>query len=177
MSDQMTQGAEQQQAEDNLKKLRDKADLATKLERENVMLKAGVDFDHPASSYFLDGYKGELTTDAIKAEWLKLAGPPAAPAQQGEQQQEELTAEQQEQLKQQQLQQHLEDEVRRGISSAHTDPNAQSVGDPVASGFDAFHEARRNGATFEKAAENVTSAILTDPERQWNGWTDEQLQG
>lgn len=59
---------------DNIKQLREKADKATKLERENAMLRAGVDLDSKAGQYFAKGYEGELTAEAIKAEAEDFAG-------------------------------------------------------------------------------------------------------
>lgn len=48
------------------------------LQRENAMLRAGIDMDHPAAPYFVQGYTGKLDADDIKAEWEKIA-----PATQG----------------------------------------------------------------------------------------------
>lgn len=51
---------------------------ATRLARENAMLKAGIDTDTPLGALFSDGYKGDLTKDAVKAAWSALGAP--APA-------------------------------------------------------------------------------------------------
>ena len=55
------------------------ASRATVLERENAMLRAGVDSSHPAFSYFNAGYSGELEAEAIKAEWAKIVPTGATP--------------------------------------------------------------------------------------------------
>lgn len=41
---------------------------AAAAERELAFTKAGIDTDDPRQRYFFEGYKGELTADAIKAE-------------------------------------------------------------------------------------------------------------
>jgi len=43
-------------------------------ERELAFYKAGVDLEHPAATYFVKGYEGEATPEAVKAEWVKLTG-------------------------------------------------------------------------------------------------------
>lgn len=52
---------------------------ATQLERENIMLKAGIDTDTPLGAMFAAGYSGELTKDAVKAAFsaLGVAAPSA----------------------------------------------------------------------------------------------------
>jgi hypothetical protein len=40
---------------------------ASKLERENAFLRAGIDPDDPRLGYFYRGYEGEMTADAIRA--------------------------------------------------------------------------------------------------------------
>lgn len=62
--------------EENRRLAREKRDLEAKfkdvdvdsLRRENAFLKAGIDLTHKGAEYFLNGYKGELTTEAIRAE-------------------------------------------------------------------------------------------------------------
>ncbi len=51
--------------------------------RELAFVKAGVDPDSPKAKYFVRGYEGELTVDAIKAEaaQLGLVDAPAPPAE------------------------------------------------------------------------------------------------
>jgi len=59
-----------------LDQARQQANANDTLTRENAMLRAGIDLDHPAASYFTAGYSGKLEVDDIKAEWEKIAGPP-----------------------------------------------------------------------------------------------------
>lgn len=59
-----------------LDQARQQASANETLARENAMLHAGIDFEHPAASYFVAGYNGKLEVDDIKAEWEKIAGPP-----------------------------------------------------------------------------------------------------
>jgi hypothetical protein len=47
---------------------REAVKAATDLARENAFLKAGINVDDPKLRYFAEGYKGELTAEAIKAE-------------------------------------------------------------------------------------------------------------
>lgn len=46
--------------------LKAKADEAAKLEREFAFVKAGIDPNTPMAKYFMKGYEGELTVEAIK---------------------------------------------------------------------------------------------------------------
>ena len=43
-------------------------------ERELAFYKAGVNLEHPIAAYFVKGYDGETTPEAVKAEWEKLTG-------------------------------------------------------------------------------------------------------
>lgn len=90
---------QQQQQQDNrnplraqLKRLEKKlADLTPELEKGNAavrqleFVKAGIDTSNPMATYFMAGYQGEMTADAIKAEAAKLnlIGPAQAPAPEG----------------------------------------------------------------------------------------------
>ena len=69
----------QQQDPREIQSLRKAAEKGRKLERENAFLRAGVDVDNPRNSYFIKGYEGELTPDAIKAAGIE-AGFIEAPA-------------------------------------------------------------------------------------------------
>lgn len=74
---------------DELKKARDEAASTETLKREIAMLKAGVDSQHPAFTYFNAGYSGNLAPEDIRAEWTKITGAtqaPQAPPEQGQQQ-------------------------------------------------------------------------------------------
>lgn len=43
-------------------------------QRELAFYKAGVDLDHPVANYFVKAYDGEISADAVRAEWAKLTG-------------------------------------------------------------------------------------------------------
>jgi hypothetical protein len=46
-------------------------------QREIVMLRAGVDENHPAAETFMAGYSGKLELDDVREAWAKIAGTPA----------------------------------------------------------------------------------------------------
>jgi hypothetical protein len=83
--------APQRESKD-LRLLRQKAEKADTLEPENARLKkelaftkAGIPLDDPKTSYFVKGYEGDLTAEAIKAEAIKAgflaAEDPPVPAE------------------------------------------------------------------------------------------------
>lgn len=57
---------------------RERGARADQLERENAMLRAGVDPNHPAAEIFTAGYTGKLDIDDVKAAWASITG--ATPA-------------------------------------------------------------------------------------------------
>lgn len=75
--------------ERDMKALREQAESGTAATRELAFVKAGVDTDTPLGQLIRDGYKGEMTTEAIASYAASLgATPPAAatgtPAQQAQ---------------------------------------------------------------------------------------------
>jgi hypothetical protein len=63
--------------------LEEKAAEGDKLKREMAFTKAGVSYEDPKAKYFVEGYKGEMTPEAIKAEALTIGligETPAPPA-------------------------------------------------------------------------------------------------
>jgi ribosomal protein L12E/L44/L45/RPP1/RPP2 len=70
--------AENKRLKAQLKQAEPDVDVDT-LKRENAFLKAGIKPDDPKAKYFVRGYDGELTADAILAE-AKAAGIIAEPA-------------------------------------------------------------------------------------------------
>lgn len=70
--------AENKRLKAQLKQAEPDVDVDT-LKRENAFLKAGIKPDDPKAKYFVRGYDGELTADAILAE-AKAAGVIAEPA-------------------------------------------------------------------------------------------------
>ena len=77
MSDDLdTDVADQPDSNPNIRILREKADKvdaaearAAQAERELAFARAGIPLNDPRSSYFLKGYAGENTPEAIQAEW------------------------------------------------------------------------------------------------------------
>jgi len=74
--------ARMRELESEVKTLREKAAEAEKLQRELAFSKAGIPMDSPMSKYFVKGYEGEFTPEAIRkaAEEANLIKPTAAPA-------------------------------------------------------------------------------------------------
>jgi len=77
--------ARMKELESEVKALREKAAEADKLQRELAFSKAGISMDAPMAKYFIKGYEGEFTPEAIRkaAEEANLiqAQTPATPTQ------------------------------------------------------------------------------------------------
>lgn len=71
--------AQMRKLERDNKQLREQAEAGTKAARTLEFVKAGIDVNDVKSQYFVNGYQGDLTTDAIKAAATE-AGFLAAPA-------------------------------------------------------------------------------------------------
>ena len=83
----MSEDLEEQQPEENanIRNLRDKAKKADEAEaraaaaeRELAFAKAGIPLNDPRSGYFLKGYDGDTSPEAIKAEWDTHFAQPAS---------------------------------------------------------------------------------------------------
>lgn len=74
--------ARMRELESEVKTLREKAAEAEKLQRELAFSKAGIPMDSPMSKYFVRGYDGEFTPEAIRkaAEDANLIKPTVAAA-------------------------------------------------------------------------------------------------
>lgn len=59
--------AQMRKQEKELKELREQLAAGQQASRELAFVKAGVDTTKPGAKYFVKGYEGELTVDAIKA--------------------------------------------------------------------------------------------------------------
>jgi len=59
--------ARMRQLEDEVKVLREQAAAAQNAQRELAFVKAGVDLNAPVAKYFVKGYDGELSPEAIRA--------------------------------------------------------------------------------------------------------------
>lgn len=128
---------------------------AADLRREVAMLRAGVDAEHPAYSYFNAGYKGELTTDDIRSEWAKITGgqqtqppaegqPPAGPQSQQQLTPDGITAEQAAAL------QALQD-ARGRLTGGSVAPGTEPTPDPMETALATFQQARTQGSNQEQA--------------------------
>jgi hypothetical protein len=51
---------------------REAEEAATTASRELAFMKAGIDMDDPKAAYFVRGYDGELTSEAVKAEAIRV---------------------------------------------------------------------------------------------------------
>lgn len=131
------------------------------LARENAMLKAGVDAEHPAYSYFEAGYKGELTPDDIKAEWAKISGtqqtpPPTTEQPTGQPQPappQGLTPAQEQQLRD------LQD-VQSRLSGSSVAPGEEPTPDPMDTALATFHATRAEGGNQTQAMRKAFQVIF-----------------
>jgi hypothetical protein len=146
---------------------------ADEAERRLALVEAGVDTKSPVGKLFTEAYKGPLTEDAIKEAWGELVPAnavapapleeaPAAPAPT--------------------TQQLEETDARRTLTAggAGDHVNEQPDPDPVAAGYEEFHERMKGGARREQAAGSVfgslmQSAMKGDERAIWTGWTQDEL--
>lgn len=122
--------------------------------RENAMLKAlpGVDLSTPLAAMFLEGYKGELTTDAIKAAAesvgvLAAPEPPAPAAPTADQLQEQATR----------------DALAAGTPGVIPPATQQELDeqkDPIEEGWEQFNKARRSGLPREQASAQLVDRMV-----------------
>jgi len=79
--------ARMRELESEVKTLREKAAEAESLQRELAFSKAGIPMDSPMSKYFVKGYEGEFTPEAIRkaAEEANLMKPAKTTADDSEQ--------------------------------------------------------------------------------------------
>lgn len=151
--------ADEQQNDQNIKQLRDAADAgkaatekALLLERENAMLRAGVDLDSKAGQYFAKGYDGELTAEAIKQEAEDFQGalrgsttPP--PKEEGNEEKPDPTKQQ-------------ETNERLDLQSGAGGPGAQQEPNPYDGALRDFTEAMASGQTRETASAAAFDRVL-----------------
>jgi hypothetical protein len=130
------------------------------------MLKAGVNMDHPAAAYFVDGYKGKLDLDDIKAEWTKLApqsGETPPPPGDGQPTGEQPTGDGNETPppgdgpteEEQQLQERL-----AALRSGSTPPGGEPTPDPMDDAIHGYVEDRKQGLTQVRAQKNAFQKIF-----------------
>jgi hypothetical protein len=130
------------------KKVRDRDSQIATLQRDLAFRNAGINPEDkdapPMTAMFVEGYKGELTTDAITAEAIKmgiLKAPDPEP---------QLTAEQQQALKGQQQ------------ADAAADGATPPAGGPTLADLDKAHEAGGNEALAAELAK-VGVPTITSP--------------
>jgi ribosomal protein L12E/L44/L45/RPP1/RPP2 len=150
----------------NIPELREAADRgkeatkkAEQLERENAFLKAGIDTEDPRMSYFVKGYQGELTKDAILAE-ATTAGFVQAPApatpEGGQQETEGQEPTGRRTATEEELQQEA---LATEVASGAAPPGQLPEEDALKVGWDEFAE-RRKTEPLEDAASSVIDRIM-----------------
>jgi hypothetical protein len=145
------------------------------LAREVAMLRAGVDSEHPAFSYFNAGYQGELTPEDIKAEWAKITGnqpttsQPAGETPTPTPGQPPSIEDQMRQLQ----------EERQKLYSGATAPGQEPTPDPMDAALATFHDARKTGdnqqAAMRKAFQVIFDAAAAGDGRVAFSSTAEQM--
>jgi len=113
-------------------------------QRENVMLRAGVDMSHPAAEIFTNGYSGKLELDDVKEAWAKIAGTPAPTAEtppvNADGSDPNVVAALADLEKQ-----------RNQLGSGGTPPGEEPSVDPQSEMIQGFHADRQRGRTREQA--------------------------
>lgn len=121
------------------------------LKRRLAMLEAGVDPSHPAAPYFIDGYKGELTAEAIVAEATKVgvlkAAIPATPTT--DEEEPPVTRSEPDEAQRQQ------DLLASTVAAEAAGVTPAPVPDPITEGYEKFHQGMRDGRTREDASAEV----------------------
>ena len=126
---------------------------ADRLNRENAMLRAGVDLDSKAGQYFVKGYEGELTREAILAEAEAMQGvirgATPAPTSDAAPVVEHDTSQGQD---------------RMDLAAGSAVP-APDQANPYAVAEQAWEDARKNGGTRESAAAAPLAVLLEAAQR------------
>jgi hypothetical protein len=148
------QEAEAAQERDNLAQLRSQAAKAGKLERENAMLKAGVDTSTAQGKFFADKYDGALEPAAIKTEFTTLFGAPTPePAPTGEAPSEPPASETEpEKVAETQSR----EAFRQGAEAGGQEPPP----DPIDAGYAEYQERMAKGTQRDLAAGSVFGALI-----------------
>lgn len=126
---------------------------AAALERENAFIKAGIDVDDPRAKYFVAGYDGELTKDAIVAE-ATVAGvltPPAPPAQENGEQEQQPEGGRRQPTQEELAQDTLQEQVTGGAAP----PGKPAERDEMEVGWEKFSERRQREPVSEASAEVI----------------------
>ena len=129
---------------------------AEQLKRENAFLKAGLDPEDPKAKYFVKGYDGELTKEAIVAE-ATAAGILGAPAPKAE---EPPVEEPPAGGRQQPSDEEQEFEAMSQVAAGAGDAGAPPQVDELEAGWERYGQQRQAGARREDAAAAVLGTIL-----------------
>jgi len=136
--------------------LREAADKGRRLERENAFLKAGFNPEaDPKVAYFIDGYKGDLTTDAIKAEAVRAGFITPAEPEPPKEEETPVTTDRREPTEEERQ---LDAMAQIGAESAPA--GTQQEEDLLAQGWEKFGDRRKSGDRLEDASAEVITRIV-----------------
>lgn len=132
--------------EENLKALREKAaqaDSIPTIQKELAMVKAGIDTETPMGKFFFEGYKGELTKEAVvsAAQELGLLEKPAV--------EPGTTTEEQSSTKE-----------RQKLVTGAAEAGLQSGKHPIEEAKEASKRILDEGGTFEQAGAGYLSTLM-----------------
>lgn len=158
MSDTSAQGEQP-----TIQQLRDRAEKAGQLEkanaemaRENAFLKAGINPEQdPRLGYFVRGYEGDLTSEAIKTAATEagfLADPVVQAATVPDEEDTPVTPPSAEQLEQ--------DRLATQIAAEGGAPQAERKVDLMDEGFKEFHMAMQSGSDRKDASAHVIGRAI-----------------
>lgn len=126
---------------------------AEQLRRENAFLKAGIDPESPRAKYFVKGYDGELTAEAIKSE-AEAAGIFEAPAK------AEAPKEEGPSRREPTPEEAAMDDLSTAVPSEAASPGEPPAVDELKEGWEKFAERRKAGDRLEDAGSEVISRII-----------------
>lgn len=146
------------ETDNDIPALREAADAGRKAVRENAFLKAGIDPDDPKMKYFVAGYSGELTKDAIAAE-AKAAGflsepAPVTPEQAPPATEEPPASRREATTEEQEFESMAEIGAESGPAGVTQEPDRSKVA------WERFEERRKDGARREDAGSEVLNSII-----------------
>lgn len=122
--------------------------------RENVFLRAGVDLDSPLGKLLFDGYKGEMTKEAVVAAWAGIQPAEATPPPAEEGQPNEAIERQ---------------ERHEALVNGSIAPGTEPDPHPMEEAYRIFHAGMKKGRSREKASrpalEHIVAAAANGDER------------
>jgi len=128
---------------------KERADVAAVLERENVMLRAGVDVESALGQMFTRAYEGELTVDAVRQQASEIGAlaSSSAPAETGP----EITPEEANAGRE-----------RAALGADSGTPGSVPEPDLVEQGWANYDSDLKNGVQRDTAAANVIGAMIAE---------------